>query len=183
MPPFPGFTPARAMRLAFLVLAAGLAATATALCRLSIPDSGGASQRPASFASASVTAMSIAPDTVVPGEGEGAPPVGDSCAGPEGCARECCQRDNCLAWSWIVAGSVHAACGANTCEIFEAAPQSDWAALKATATLYGGYNVAGYVFDSAREKIACCVSGAPPPAEVGCVSGAPASAAPAPASA
>jgi hypothetical protein len=146
-----------------IVLVAAICATTTALCRLSIPDSGGASQRPAFFSSSAVTAIMIAPDTTVPGEGEGAPPISDYCAGPSGCSAACCTRDGCLAWSYVIGGSVHAACGSNTCDIFVATPFTAWPTIAPTATLYGGYNVAGYVFHDVAEKIACCVSGAPPP--------------------
>ncbi len=153
------------MRSALLLLA-GLLSSGSSLCRLSIPDSGGASQLPASFADIGVTRVQVAPDTVVPGEGPDAPPIRDFCGGSEGCSRACCTTDNCFAWAWQTGGSVHAACGSNTCTIFIAPTPNGWDALKTGATLYGGYNYGGYIFEDVAVKIACCVGGTPPSARL-----------------
>ena len=134
----------------------------TSLCRLTIPDSGGASQLPTAFADTRIGRVSIAPDTIVPGESLDSPPIRDFCAGPEGCGRACCTVNNCFAWAWKTAGSVHAACGANSCELFTSPSPYGWSGLKSGATLYGGYNYAGYIFNDVAEKIACCVTGLSP---------------------
>lgn len=134
------------------------------LCRLSIPNSGGASQRPAEFESLAVVKISIPPDTIIPGEGgiETAA-VTDYCAGNEGCSAECCKRDDCIAWGYVTGGSVHAACGSNACEIFITYKSQDhWTHLASKATLYSGYNVGGYIYKNKVIKDSCCKTGEPP---------------------
>ena len=147
---------------AFLIVFAA-AVGVGALCRLSIPDSGGASMQPVAFSSTSITRIPLI-DTVIPGDSF---PISDYCAGSSGCSQACCVTNNCFAWAWKTGGSVHAACGSNTCEIFVAAPGADWRVLALSSTMESGYNVAGYVFSTRACKVACCVTGAPPSA-VGC---------------
>jgi len=150
------------IKLLFIVFFTGVAS----LCRLSIPNSGGASQRPASFDSLAVVKLQVLPDIVIPGEGIDAPAITDYCAGNEGCAAECCKRDDCFAWGYVTGGSVHAACGSNTCEIFITYKEEDfWTVLASKATLYGGYNVGGYIYNNKEIKDACCLTGEPPTKE------------------
>lgn len=126
---------------------------AAPVCRLRIPNSGGASQRPASFARADVTAVMVPPNSF------SGPPelLEDFCGGSPACERVCCDTPSCFAWGWTVAGSVHALCGSNTCEIFLfSGSATGWPAAALTATLWGGYNYAGYILHNETEKTECC---------------------------
>ena len=141
----------------------GWAAQSDPKCRLAISDSGGASYRPVSFTSAEVTKETVAPDTFYPGDADsGGQPRQGYCAGPAGCEQECCARSECLAWGWEVAGSVHAVCGGQTCEVFLANPALWPVVTEAEKVLmWGGYNYGGYVFVDEAAKAQCCPQ--PPP--------------------
>lgn len=121
------------------------------VCRISIPDSGGASSRPVSFTDPVVTSVQVNAD----GVGPGAP-----CGGPAGCEILCCANPVCMAYGWTVAGSAQAPCGGTSCDLFFA-PPADWAFASTTATLYSGYNYAGYIFSNSSARASCC--GAAPP--------------------
>lgn len=123
------------------------------ICRISIPNSGGASTRPISFLSPGVSLEKV------PGHSYCNSTYGCSyCDGPAGCETECCARQDCLAWGWAIAGSVHTACGGQTCEIFTLSVGTGgaWLTETANATVYNGYNYAGFIYNSTQMKNGCC---------------------------
>ena len=144
-----------AMRLLVTLLSLSTPLISAQVCRLSIPNSGGASQRPVVPASPPVAGVTYA---LVPSDGP--PPL---CAGPAGCEAACCAVDACFAWGWTVAGSAHQPCGGTECDLLLLAAPSAWTAAALQLQLAGGYNVAGFIFSNSSGKQGCC-GGAPAPA-------------------
>lgn len=111
-------------------------------CRLSIPDSGGASLRPELQNGAPIFASFAVPSDAF------------NCS-PAACEAFACASPGAFAWGWTVAGSAHQVCGGVECDLFVAA-SSDWPAAASSLALIGGYNYAGYVWATAAAKALCC---------------------------
>lgn len=131
------------------ILSLFLTLATSQICRINIPDSGGASTRPISFPSPEVTLLRV------PGHSY-CNVTCSFCDGPTGCEAECCARHDCLAWGWAIAGSAHTMCGGQSCEIFTASSSSCWAEVTANPAVSSGYNYAGFIYNSTQVKIGCC---------------------------
>ena len=116
-------------------------------CRLSIPDSGGASLRPELQIDAPLfNSFALFTDA-------------SNCT-PAACEAAACASPSAFAWGWTVAGSVQQVCGGTECDLF-VAPAAGWAPAAASLALIGGYNYAGYVWASAAAKALCCPVASP----------------------
>lgn len=151
---------------ALLVAARAVNRSEFAQCGLPIPNSGGAQRRP------SASLSFDAPELLGPGQlmvesvinwtgnySDVAGPVEQSvfCGGHGTCEAECCKRPDCVAWGWTVAGSVHAQCGGQECQLYlSTQPPEAWNELTSRIPLTSGYNVHGYLFSGADSKRSCC---------------------------
>lgn len=140
--------PSNLLLLILLLGSLGFSSGADVVCRLSIPDSGGASYAP--------DINNLPPGTtsvVVDSDGL-------QCDGPAGCENNCCSNPDCLAWSWSIAGSVHSPCGGTECNlILTPLPSNFWVNIGPFFTLLGGYNYAGFIYSNSSSKDSCCGGG------------------------